>query len=203
VLVRLHVQHELADGAFQPRQPALQHREPRARHPRRRLEIQQPHGLAQIGVILGRPVFARRPPRPADQHVSGLVLAVGHIVRRQVLLRRQQVAQVPGDPRRLLARRRDLALQALDLGLQPLGLGHVLLRHGGADQLRAFVAFRQRRLLGRLRRAQGRIQRQNPLDQPRRVLDAARRPAAHEGGGIVTDGADVVHGRSLGKEAML
>ncbi|MNT10538.1 hypothetical protein D3C72_1453740 [compost metagenome] len=46
VRARLQVQHELADGAFQPGQLALQHGEARTGHLGRGLEVQQAHGLA-------------------------------------------------------------------------------------------------------------------------------------------------------------
>ena len=197
MLGRLNVQHELADGPFQPRQPALQHRETRPRHLRRRLEVQQTQRLTQIGVILGRPALPGHAPGLADQHIARLVLAVRHILRRQALLRRQQVAQRLADPGLLGLRRRDLALQALDLALQPFGLDEVLPAHRRPDQLGALIALRQRRLPRRLRRPQRRIQRQDLVDQRLRPLDPTRRPAAHEGGGIVSNGADVVHGRSV------
>ncbi|MNQ68716.1 hypothetical protein D3C85_832800 [compost metagenome] len=46
VLVRLQVEHELADGAFQTRQLALEHSKARAGHLSRSLKVQQAHGLA-------------------------------------------------------------------------------------------------------------------------------------------------------------
>ena len=54
VLAGLQVDRELADGAFEAREAALQHHEARARHARRGFEIHHAEGFAEIDVIFRR-----------------------------------------------------------------------------------------------------------------------------------------------------
>ncbi|MNX90350.1 hypothetical protein D3C86_1223960 [compost metagenome] len=196
MLTRLQVQHELADGAFHPGQLPLQHRKARTGHLGGGFKVQQAQSLAQIGVILGRTRRARLAPLQ-DLDVVVLVLAIRHIVRGQVLQARQQVAQFGALGGFGLARFGDVGLQRLDLGLQPVGLGHVLLAHGGADGLGGGVALGQRLLPLGLGGPQVDVQRQNARDQISGVIHPARRPAGDEGFRVVADGSDVVHGVNL------
>ncbi|MNS80444.1 hypothetical protein D3C72_1141230 [compost metagenome] len=193
---RLQVQHELADGAFQTGQLALQHGEARTGHPGGGFKVQQAHGLAQIGVILGRSRRAGFAPLQ-DFEVVVLVGAVRHVGGGQVLQPGQQVAQFGALGGFGLARLGDLGFQRLDLGLQPVGLGHVLLAHGGADGLGGGVALGQGFLPPGLGGAQVHVQRQNAGHDVGGVLHPARRPAGDEGFGVVADGSDVVHGVNL------
>ncbi|MNQ68715.1 hypothetical protein D3C85_832790 [compost metagenome] len=147
-------------------------------------------------MILGRAGRAGLAPLQ-DLDVVVLVLAVRHISGGQVLQSRQQVAQFGALGGFGLARIGDLGFQGLDLGLQPVGLGHVLLAHGGADGLGGGVALGQRLLPLGLGGAQVDVQRQNARDHVSGVIHPARRPAGDEGFGVVADGSDVVHGVNL------
>src|SRR5690606_15895702 len=100
----------------------------------------------------------------------------------------QQVAQFGALGGLGVARLGDLGLEGLDLSLQAVGLGRVLLAHGGADGLGGGVALGQGVLAARLGGAQVDVQRQNARDDIGGVIHAARRPACDEGFGIVANG---------------
>ena len=78
VLARVHVEHELDEGAVQVRERSAQADEPAARKLRRKLEVHTPERNAQVGVILRLEVEVRRLPDPALLAVVVLVPALGH-----------------------------------------------------------------------------------------------------------------------------
>ena len=127
----------------------------------------------------------------ADLDIGGFIRAFGHIGQRGVGDPQQAIAQLGifgvglgghgGDFGLLFGHQR---AQALELGIVAAGLGGPHIPGGGIlGGLRSFG--------GKDRRAPRLVQRQH-LGRLRRQRPAAQ--ALVEGGGIFTDGADVVHG---------
>ncbi len=178
VRLRLVVQHELAERAFEPGEVAFQHHETRARHARGRLEVHHAEGGAEIDVVLGRgvepPGRDRRAVGPARSlDVAGLVHAGRDVVGRQVGQPRQDVLE-PGAGAALgLILGVDLAFKSLDLGHQDPGKRLVLLGLGLADLLGELVTPGLRRLEGGLRRAEFGVETQDFLQLFGRILDPA------------------------------
>ena len=195
VLARLHVQHERRQRPLHPRQLPAQHHEARAAHSRRSLEVHHAQLLADVGVILRRVVELPRLAMPAHLLVPRLVRPLGHALMRNVGQAREQIV-----PR--LRRLRLFGARALDRLLRRRHLGHqarrqrlVLRRLRLADLLRLGVA----RLLGRPlledRRTHHLVQLQDRRHFRRPVHRRPARQRGCVGFGILSDGADIVHGR--------
>ncbi|MNU88696.1 hypothetical protein D3C71_785150 [compost metagenome] len=208
---RLQVQHELADGAFQTGQLALQHGEARTGHPGGGFKVQQAQSLAQVGMILGQTRRARLAPLQ-DFDIVVLVLAIRHISGGQILQARQQISQ--GFACQTFLRRRfvdsrltnlpSLTLLVLCQGQEVTCLILVILPQPALilpqqrpDLFGRSVLSGQGFLTLGLSGAQIDVQRQDARDHIRGVLHSARRPAGDEGFGVVADGSDVVHGVNL------
>src|SRR5882672_3023341 len=96
MLVGVQVEHELPDGALQPRQALLQYDKARAREFRRGLEIHEAERSAEVVMWLRRKAVLARLAEHVMLHVAVLVDAVGHLRRgqRQVWDRGQQLSQL-------------------------------------------------------------------------------------------------------------
>ena len=139
VLPRVQIEHELDQRARQPRARAQQHREPRARHAGRPLEIENPQRGPDVPVRLRHEVERRRIAVPADLQVVRGAPADGHAGVRKVGQRHEQAGsllldavqldrQLPDLLRSLPVRLEDRGgVPALPLGPRHLVAGRVLL----------------------------------------------------------------------------
>jgi hypothetical protein len=139
MFVHMQIEHELADGALQPRNLSLEHHEARAGKPARRLEIHALKSLAEIEMLF-RVVDARRRSNAAQKHVAAFIGAERNILERQVGDGGEPHAQFRFDLLLPGLGGGDAILHASHLTLESLGLRHVLGGHGLADRLRGGVA---------------------------------------------------------------
>ena len=102
MMVRVQIEHELHQRAFQPRELALQHDEPRARHARRRLEVHQAERLADIEMLFWIGDDGLRSPLAHDD-VAMFVRAFRHLGQRRIRdLQQRRVEHLAGVPLGLL-----------------------------------------------------------------------------------------------------
>ena len=80
----MHIEHELPERAFEPRQALLQHDKARAGQLRRGLEIHLAERFAEIEMLLRRERIIALRPETMMLDIVVLVLAVGHFVERQI-----------------------------------------------------------------------------------------------------------------------
>ncbi len=78
-LLRMHIEHEGRQRAFQPGNLAAGHDEPRTGDFCRRLEIHQSHSLAKLIMLLRIEIERRNIANPAQLDILRLVRAVGHV----------------------------------------------------------------------------------------------------------------------------
>src|SRR5262245_33098019 len=196
MLASMNIEHELGQRTFEPRQTLLEHDEAGARQLGRDREIHLSERFAQVEMLLGLEAVVALGTEAVPLDISTLVVAVGHIVGRQVGKLGKPFLQAGF---RLLGcrfERRDAVLQLGDLGHQLVGARVVLLGFGLADLLGGGVAARLRLLqLGNGATA-ALVAAQKRLDQ--RVAFRRRHAAPLEPTGelvgIVTNPFDVVHG---------
>ena len=191
VLLRVQVEHELAQRPLQPGELALQHHEARAGQLGRRLEIHQPGSLAELEMLpaLGEPL-ARRGVAAVDWTLPCSSAPVRHVGLRQVRDRGEPVGQ--GLVGRVLRRLQGRlgGFQRRDLVHQRGGPGLVLGLLGAADLLGQRVAPLLVRLRGRDRRLPRLVE---GGQRGRERREAAAGEVAVEGVRVLPDGADVVH----------
>ena len=185
----LGVEHILRQRAVQPRHLATQRGEARARQGRATLEIQSQR-RAEIGMVLRREIECADIAPAAQLDIAGFILALRHVVGGQVGDRRQHGIERRADLGLFGFQRGRAFLERRDLGLQRLGLNHVLGRHRLADRLARLVAAGLPLLQFRLERAALLVQRQYVGGQRGQ---ATARQSGVESGGIFADEADVVH----------
>ena len=160
-LLRMQIEHELGDGAFEPGELALQHHEARAGHARGGFEIHLAERLAEIEMLL-RLEIETRLLAPAANFLVGVFIAPTGT----------SSAGIFGKPGKKIVERRlqpaFLFLALLNRLLQSRHFGHqrarlrlVLLRLGRADQLGGLVPPRLCDLQPRQQRAQLRVALQN------------------------------------------
>ena len=135
MLLRVQVEHELADGALEPREALPQHDKARAGQLRAGLEVHLTERLAEDEMLLG--VVQPRPAAPAAVFDVGvLVLADRHVGLRHVRDDGERIFQRLVGGLRLGLKVRHRVLQRGDLGHQLRRRRLVLLRLGVADFLR-------------------------------------------------------------------
>ena len=91
----MQIEHELPERALEPREPALQHDEARAGQFRGGLEIHLAERFAELEMLLRRERVIALRPEMVMLDVVVLVLAVGHLVERQVGNLRERLVQLP------------------------------------------------------------------------------------------------------------
>ena len=74
----MHVEHELDQGAVQPREPSGQSDEPTPGEFHRQLEIERAERNAEVGVVLRLEIEVRRLADPAFLAIVVFVPALGH-----------------------------------------------------------------------------------------------------------------------------
>src|SRR5206468_6148440 len=79
----VNIEHELAERALEPRQPFLQHDETRARKLRGRSKVHVTKSFAEIVVRPGRKAMNFLRTKMMMFDVVVLILAVGHLRRRE------------------------------------------------------------------------------------------------------------------------
>ena len=129
--------------------------------------------------------------------VAVLVLARRHLVKRHVGDAGENLADIRLRLRGFAFQRGDALLAGGDLGLQRLGLGGILRRHRLPDLLRGSVAAREQRFLLGERLAIGAVERDDLVDLRGLLRLGTAQHGRLQGFGILTDGADIVHGKAL------
>ncbi len=157
------VEKKLTERAFEPRQTLLQHDKARAGEFRGQFEIHHAEIGAEIEMLFRSEGIMARRAVDMTLDVVVLILAVRHLVVRQVRDLRQLFLQRLGGRLLLLLHRRDRGLEFGDLGHQLLRGGFVLLGLGLADVLRGGVAARLRLLKLGDQRAARLVERQQLL----------------------------------------
>src|SRR4029077_10205697 len=120
------IEHEGRQRSLEPRKPATQHDEARARELARARKIHLAQAFAQRDMILRRKTKLPRYAMGADKLVVVLVLAVGHVVERDVGYAREQPI--------------DLGLKGACFGFEPRSL--ILALGNAAHQLGGVATFR-------------------------------------------------------------
>ena len=144
MLVGVQIEHELPERAFQPRQAFFQHDETRARQFRRGFEIHLAERFAEFEMLLGwvRERIVALRAEFMMLHIAVLVVAVGHLVERQIGNPRQRFFKFLRGLLLLGLKGRYRCFQRRDLGHQGLRLRFVLGLFGLADFLGGRVAAR-------------------------------------------------------------
>ena len=137
----LQVEHELRQRPFQPRQLPLHDHETRAGDLCRSFEIHQPQPFADVEMLARLVIQSRGWLSPAPHFdVAGLVLAVRHVIERNVgndgQCRLKRLVELALD---CLARGNEV-LDRAHLGFKLLGAGLVARLHRLADFLRGGIA---------------------------------------------------------------
>ena len=190
VLPGVQIEHELPDGALQPREALLQNDEARAGHFGSRLEVHELQTFAKLHMLLRleRIIALRAEVMMLD--IAVLVGAVRHLIERQVRNLREFFLQFLFD---LLHRRfklGKLCLEFANLGHQRICARIVLVLLGVADFLGGRVAARLRLLRCQDGRAALLVERDQRL---RQRLQPAPFQRCVEGVGVVANGLDVMH----------
>ena len=92
-LARMHIEHELAERAFEPRQAFLQNDKARAGQFRRGLEIHLAKRFAEIEMLLRRKGIIAPGAEAMMLDIVVGALAVGHFGERQIGNLRQRIVQ--------------------------------------------------------------------------------------------------------------
>ena len=184
------VEHELPERAFEPREPILQHDKSRAGQFCGGLEIHLPERFAELEVLLWRKRIVPFGTKMVMLNVVFCILAVGHLVERQVRNFRQRVVQLFGDLLFLSLHGGDQGFQLRDFRHQRLRGRLVLLGLGLANLLRGRIpaCLRAFKLLND--GAPAFVDRKDAFRLRRKP--AARKPAI-ERRGVLADPLDVVH----------
>ena len=80
----MHIEHELAERAFEPRQAFFQNDKTRAGEFRRGFEIHLAERFAEIEMLLRCERIIAFCPKTMTLDVVVCILAVGHVVERQI-----------------------------------------------------------------------------------------------------------------------
>ena len=80
----MHIEHELAERAFEPRQAFFEHNKTRAGQFCRGLEIHLAERFAEIEMLFRLERVVAPGPEMMMLDIVVLVLAVGHVVERQI-----------------------------------------------------------------------------------------------------------------------
>ncbi len=188
----MQIEHESRERPLEPREAAAQHDEPRAGDFAGAGKIHLPEAFAERHVILRlEREIARRADR-AHELVVVLVLAVGHLIERNIGNAREQRVDLGPEPRGLGFEPRLLVLAGGDLLHDRAGIAAFRLYR--ADLARKLVALGLELLGLGLRRAPLLIERKELGNLGRQ---AAPRQAAVEGIGIVANGLQIEHGPPL------
>ena len=191
VHIYMNIQHKLGQRPVQPDQRAGQDDEAGAGEFGGGFEVHAPHGLAELVVLLGREGEGVRGAPAAEFLVVGLGVAVGDAVERCVGDGEHEVGEATVLGRRLGLEAGDLVLLGGHQGAEPFEFIVVAAGLGLADLARGGVALGLRGLgFGDPGPA--------ALVEPKHLRRQRREPAAGqhgvEGGGVLADQADVVHG---------
>ena len=168
----MQIEHELPKRAFEPCEAALQHNKARARKLRGGLEVHLAERLAEFEMLLGREAVIALRPEMMVLDIGALVLAVRHLIERQIGNLRERLVELRRKLLFLRFERRNLGLEARDLGHERLGGGFLVALLRRADLLRRRVAPRQGRLRLLDRRAPALVER-DQLSRLRRQARAA------------------------------
>ena len=184
----------MSKRSFEPRQAALEHNKARARKLRGGFEVHLAERLAEFEMLLRRESIIALRPEMMVLDIGALVLAVRHLIERQIGNLRKRLVELRRKLLFLRFERGNLGLEARDLGHERLGGGFLVALLRSADLLRRRVAPRLGRLGLLNRRAPALVER-DQLSRFRR--QAAPRQSAVEFLLVLADPFDVVHGRSL------
>ncbi|PAV67119.1 hypothetical protein WR25_21598 [Diploscapter pachys] len=180
----LVVEHELGERPVQPRHWPAQERKARARQIGARLEVHAQR-RTDVGMLAWREVERARGSPAGLFDVAGLVLAVGDV----------RCGQIGDGGQRALEREACFGIGGLETGqrlFQRRDFGH--------ERLRAhFLVPAGLRVLGSGDRSAARVVQRDELGGLGGSAPAGE--GGVEGGGIVPDGADVVHGAAMPRRA--
>src|SRR5580704_15910919 len=190
MLAGVQIEHELPERAREPRQPTLKHNETGAGELGSSLEIHLAERLAEIKMLLGPKAVVSLGPKMMMLDVLARILAVRHLVERQIRYLRKRLFQSLGELPFLLLQVGNQGLERGDLGQQLLGRFLLVAFLGRADFLGSGIAPR----LGGFGFADRGAAALVDLDEPGGLR---RQPApgqrAIKGGGIFANPFDVVH----------
>ena len=140
LLACVHIEHELAERALEPRQTLLQDNKARAGEFRRKLEIHLSERFAQIEMLLRLECVVAFFAEYMMLDVAARVGAVRHVIERRVGDLRKLLVERGGQSFLLVLHRRQRGLELGDFGHQLARLGLILRLFRVADFLRRRIA---------------------------------------------------------------
>ena len=139
----MHVEHELRERALEPRERALEHHEARAGQLGRGLEVHLPQSFTEIEMLLRRESVIALGAETMVLDVIGCLLAVRHVLERQVGDLRKRVLELLRELLLLCLERGDFGFQACDLGNERLRRRLLIAFFRRADLTRSDIAARE------------------------------------------------------------
>src|SRR5437879_1381099 len=134
------------ERALEPRERALEHHEARAGQLCRGLEVHLPQSFTEIEMLLRRESVIALGAETMVLDVIGCLLAVRHVLERQVGDLRQRVVELLRELLLFCLERRDFGFQTCDLGKERLRRRLLVALLRRADLTRSDIAARERRL---------------------------------------------------------